>query len=1661
MKLNDAATSFCRSPRVLVAAWLLVSLISSRAATFSWTKLAAGNASGSWTNQANWSGGTLPTTTADAANFSSLDLTADSTITLDGNQAANSLSFSDVATASAANWIVNAGSPASSTLSLGGSNPTINVPSLGSGSAAVINAVLSGTGGLTKTGVSFLQLNGANTYSGGTLLSGSDCRISVGNNQALGTGTVILGATPGAGQIWFNAAGSRVLTNAFEVRTIRWIIDASTVAGVAAGDLTINGNILLNTGGANVRDIYPNGNNLTLNGNLSVTPPGNPLNKNGGSTLTLNGTNTVGGASSVNAGTLIVNGPMNGGATFTVNAGSTLGGTGLFSGVISLASGGNLSVGAGGSGRTTCGGLISVAGAQFNYGLGATTNPANGFIKVNGNVLLAGILNLSDLGGFSTGTYTGLQYSGSITLAGLAAGIIPGGKSLLVDTNLPGYVLFHILNGALNPVAGQRVPMDLAAPLSLGWLEVPGSTAYDAYLGTGSNAVAVATTNSNGIYQGRTSALTLNIAGLQPNTTYFWRVDGVAANGALTKGAILSFTTGAAMVDLMEDTWVAADTLSRSLPGLAECGSPRTNRPIGLFYYLWHKYAPGFGTANWWDVSQYLAANPFTDPHNPWADNPVMQTAKATYWWGQPELGYYDPSDPWVLRRQIALLAHAGIDVLIFDYSNAVAYDTQLYALCDMIRQMRFEGYPIHLKITFLTHANSGATATYLYNTLYGPGKYPDLWFYWQGKPLILGYVNGSGSGDTVPSPTVQNYFTWRTSWAFVATNALHDEWQWADTPTPQNWGYDARADLPEELPVSCGGWANGNLGKSNSNNSQQDYDRYHLPLGRTSHLGLFFREQMNYGLKYDPQFLFITQWNEWIAGSFGAPAYCYTHLLADCCPVNGYYFVDEYNEEYSRDLEPMKGGHTDNYYFQMVGQNRLRKGVRPVPPASDPRTINLAGDFSDWTNVAPTYYDPPNDTIPRSFPSSVSQVGTYANSSGRNDFTLLKVARDANNLYFLAQCLSNLTSYTGTNWMVLLLDTDQNHTTGWEGYDYAVNLGPRTASTTTLSRNSTLTNGWTWETVRSDLAYRVNGNQLTLAIPRSSLGLGADPIRFDFHWADNFQTNDIADFGVDGDSAPDRRFNYRYVTATNAEVVLLTDDFESGKQSLWAETWTNGSRWTLSSAAPYAGANCAVGTYAAAGQSNLIARVSTLAYGSFRLSFHYKLSGVLNAQNLQLSYLTTNGWVPIRQLSRDEFYPTAQSWAYDEQQNVWLSFTDTRFNTGPDARFFTTNFAFRIDAGALTAAGQSVFIDEVKLTADTDRPAALSPRAWQTCDIGNAGNAGFVATNATSYTVSGSGLDIWNNGDAFRFLYQVRAGDGYLTARVTGLTPTDPWAKAGVMIRESLDAGSRHALMTLSASNGLAFQRRATPLGASDTTTLGASVVPPYWVRLVRSGTSFTGYVSTNSVNWTQAGTTNLSGFNRTSLWGLAVTAHNNTLTNTATFDNVATSQAPAIAGLSNLTLVAGQTLLLTNLATDPDIPAQTLTWALLTAPANATIDPASGLLSWRPTLAQAPSTNSFTLKVTDNGSPSQSATQSFVVTVLRPAPPSITGLAVTNGVFSMLVRGDTGPDYTVEAATNLNPPIVWLPVQTNLAASPPFPFTDLGETNSGGRFFRVQIGP
>ena len=192
-----------------------------------------------------------------------------------------------------------------------------------------------------------------------------------------------------------------------------------------------------------------------------------------------------------------------------------------------------------------------------------------------------------------------------------------------------------------------------------------------------------------------------------------------------------------------------------------------------------------------------------------------------------------------------------------------------------------------------------------------------------------------------------------------------------------------------------------------------------------------------------------------------------------------------------------------------------------------------------------------------------------------------------------------------------------------------------------------------------------------------------------------------------------------------------------------------------------------------------------------------------------------------------------------------------------------------------------------------TSPPVAVSvgvsslPNPWLNQDVGAVGLGGSAAEQpAGVFTVTGSGGDIWAAADAFHFAYRPMSGDGQIVARVASQTNTNPWAKAGVMIRETLTPGSRQAMMVLTPANGAVFQRRVTT-GGSSATTSGGSVTAPYWVKLVRAGTSFTGYTSADGVVWTQVGSATIVMGNDVFL-GLAVTSHNNPVSCTVTMDNV-----------------------------------------------------------------------------------------------------------------------------------------------------------------------------
>jgi regulation of enolase protein 1 (concanavalin A-like superfamily) len=190
-------------------------------------------------------------------------------------------------------------------------------------------------------------------------------------------------------------------------------------------------------------------------------------------------------------------------------------------------------------------------------------------------------------------------------------------------------------------------------------------------------------------------------------------------------------------------------------------------------------------------------------------------------------------------------------------------------------------------------------------------------------------------------------------------------------------------------------------------------------------------------------------------------------------------------------------------------------------------------------------------------------------------------------------------------------------------------------------------------------------------------------------------------------------------------------------------------------------------------------------------------------------------------------------------------------------------------------------------------------PSPWWNQDIGVVGFTGGASTDGVTYTVAGSGADIWNQSDAFQYVYQSVSGDGSIMARVASQDNTGAYAKAGVMIRETLDPGSKHALVDLTPSHGTEYIRR-TATGANAVSNFHTGTQVPYWVRLDRIGNTLTAYDSADGVNWNLVGSAQVP-MAPTVYVGLAVCAFNNSALNNSSFNNISLSWTQVSVDLSS----------------------------------------------------------------------------------------------------------------------------------------------------------------
>ncbi len=195
-------------------------------------------------------------------------------------------------------------------------------------------------------------------------------------------------------------------------------------------------------------------------------------------------------------------------------------------------------------------------------------------------------------------------------------------------------------------------------------------------------------------------------------------------------------------------------------------------------------------------------------------------------------------------------------------------------------------------------------------------------------------------------------------------------------------------------------------------------------------------------------------------------------------------------------------------------------------------------------------------------------------------------------------------------------------------------------------------------------------------------------------------------------------------------------------------------------------------------------------------------------------------------------------------------------------------------------------FVCALAVSASVVRAQSALPTGWASRDVGSTGITGGVAVSSGTWTVAGSGANIWGTSDEFRFAYQQITGDVDFSVRLDSLEDAQNWSKAGLMIRETLSGNSRNAFLTLIPDSGVFMQSRSTQGGGTARLT-GRAGDAPVWLRLIRRGNQFTGYLSSNGTSWTTAGTVT-NNMADAAYVGLAVTSRADSVVTTARFTNL-----------------------------------------------------------------------------------------------------------------------------------------------------------------------------
>ena len=622
------------------------------------------------------------------------------------------------------------------------------------------------------------------------------------------------------------------------------------------------------------------------------------------------------------------------------------------------------------------------------------------------------------------------------------------------------------------------------------------------------------------------------------------------------------------------ENWIYVDGLGRTDTSYEQVGNRSEHeRVVGVFYHTWHsEFSKNRVPVNLTEViKEYPEAAEDVKGNNKFWVSHFESRYEPGYFWNEPIFGYYKTEDEFVLRKHAEMLADAGVDFIFFDCTNGrYMWENGVDALIKVWYEAMEDGVDVPKLVFWLNLAGRAsdriAQIQIMYDNWYSKEEYNDLWFNWEGKPLVLTFTDIFNQ-EYENKQNIEEMFTFRAVQPsyFNEGGQSYDYWGWLSVYPQCKYGYPTEDGRPEQMAVGVAQNADSEhytlsymaagpqiMGRSYAGDmvvdgilteysysfsyggqtfSANQRDEFAMLAGRN------FQQQWDYAIECDPNVIMVTAWNEWHA--YRTSGFC-----------------DAFTDEYSRDIEPTKGVLKDHYYYQLVANIRRYKGLKEEDSSFDSKmTIDIYSDnLSAWDNAV-TFEHYTGSTRDR------STVGYkkcfYENQTMRNDIVTSKVAYDNDNLYFYVSTVEELSPDTDPGWMRLFIDTDYlGMSDNWEGFEYVINRVNPSNGTCTLEKSLGVDEQgvWQWEAVEGTVNYSVKGSVLQMSVPRSMIGQNAKVMDFGFKWSDNMQTDgDIMDFYSYGDVAPGGRFCFHfhtkgtsktmwiYVTIVAAAVVVLS----------------------------------------------------------------------------------------------------------------------------------------------------------------------------------------------------------------------------------------------------------------------------------------------------------------------------------------------------------------------------------------------------------------------------------------------------------------------------------------------------------------------------------------